>query len=511
MYEKLSRDYQQYPLKRYKNNKLELPLKKDVELLFNYYNLTLKELGIYFNISNGSIGNILLKYGIKKDNSKRISKIKKTKLERYGNENYNNREKMKKTNIKLFGVDSFSKTNEYKEKTILTNKEKYGCDWVLQNKNIKEKSKKTKLERYGNENYVNVDKRIETNKGKYGLKYANQTSNDCFKYKIFENEKIFKEYIIQNNIVNGTQLAKKLNVSPSETCKFIKKYNLNDLMNYTISTPEKEIQNYINQYYKTENNVKLLDGKEIDIYIPEKKIGIEFNGNYWHSEKIISMNYHQNKSLLAEEKGIFLYHIFEYEWNNKKEQVINQLNNLLGINQEKIYARKCIIKEVSNEEKVNFLNKNHLQGNDISSINLGLYCGDELVSLMTFVKPRFNKNYQWELSRFCSKAGCNVIGGASKLFKFFINNYNPESIISYSNIAHTRGNLYNMLGFELKTISSPNYIWFKNSIIKSRYQCQKHKLLEQGYTGNSESDIMHNLGYYRIFDCGNKVWCLNNK
>ena len=222
------------------------------------------------------------------------------------------------------------------------------------------------------------------------------------------------------------------------------------------------------------------------------------------------MNYHQNKSLLAESKDIFLYHIFEYEWNSAKEKILNQLNNLINLNQNKIYARNCVIKEVDNKEKSNFLELNHMQGNDVSSIKIGLYYNDELVSLMTFVKPRFNKKYQWELSRFCSKAGCNVIGGASKLWNYFIKKYNPKSIISYSNIAHTRGNLYKILGFKLNKISSPNYIWFKNGIIKPRYQCQKHKLLEQGYTGNSESTIMHNLGYYRIYDCGNKVWKWNN-
>jgi hypothetical protein len=129
---------------------------------------------------------------------------------------------------------------------------------------------------------------------------------------------------------------------------------------------------------------------------------------------------------------------------------------------------------------------------------------------MTFCKPRFNKKYQYELSRFCSKAGCNVIGGASKLFKYFVDNYNPISIISYSNIAHTKGNLYNLLGFSFNSISEPNYVWTNGHKILTRYQCQKHKLLEQDFKGNTETEIMHNNGYYRIFDCGNKVWIWNN-
>ena len=127
---------------------------------------------------------------------------------------------------------------------------------------------------------------------------------------------------------------------------------------------------------------------------------------------------------------------------------------------------------------------------------------------MTFCKPRFNKKYDWELSRFCCKANCNVIGGASRLFKYFMDTYKPNSVISYSNIAHTRGNLYKMLGFTLHEITPPNYVWCNGHETLSRYQCQKHKLLEQGYKGNSETEIMHNRGYYRIYDCGNKVWII---
>lgn len=303
-----------------------------------------------------------------------------------------------------------------------------------------------------------------------------------------------------------TEIMKKYHISPNSIKKIA---NQNDIIINQIggsSIMEREVRNYISKYFNIICNKKTIIGQEIDIYIPEKKIGIEFNGNYWHSENQKCKKFHQNKSLLAETKDIFIYHIFEYEWETKREQIINQLNNLLGINQEKIYARKCIIKNVNDTDKKLFLELNHLQGNDTSSIKLGLYYNNELVSIMTFVKPRFNKNYQYELSRFCSKAGCNVIGGASKLFKSFMNQYNPSSVISYSNIAHTRGKLYEKLGFKLDKISSPNYVWCKNKDVKSRYQCQKHKLLEQGYTGNSEVDIMHKLGYYRIFDCGNKVW-----
>ena len=507
MYEKLSRDYIQQPLVKIHGKKLELPLKDDVELLYNYYNLSKKELKDYFKVSSGTIGNILAIYEIKKDSNNRVEKIKQTKLQKYGDETYNNRNKMKQTSVQKYGVSSFSKTNEYKEKTKRTNIQKYGCEWVLQNNDIRNKGLETKLQKYGDKNYVNIEKRRQTNIQKYDLEYANQTSINYEKYKIFNNKEELKQYIEKYNIKSALQLANILQVSPSVTAKYIKCYNLLYLMDYSQSIAEKEIREYVNQYYETENNTKkYLNGKEIDIYIPQLKIGIEFNGNYYHNEYIRTLHYHQQKSLIAEEKGIFIYHIFEYEWNTKKERIINQLNNLLKVNSQHIGARCCKIKEVSNKEKSLFLETNHLQGNDSSSIKLGLYYNDELVSIMTFCKPRFNKNYEWELSRFCCKANCNVIGGASKLFKYFIDTYKPKSVISYSNIAHTRGNLYNMLGFTLHEITPPNYVWCNGHEILSRYQCQKHKLLEQGYKGDSEADIMHNRGYYRIYDCGNKVW-----
>ena len=205
----------------------------------------------------------------------------------------------------------------------------------------------------------------------------------------------------------------------------------------------------------------------------------------------------------------FIYHIFEWEWKTKYNKIINQIKNLINQNEYKIPARKCTIKQIESKEKNKFLEENHLQGADRCNIALGLYYEDILVALMTFTKPRFNLKYQWELSRFCCKANYNVIGGASKLFKYFINNYNPMNILSYSDIAKTRGTLYEKLGFVLDHISEPNYIWTNNIDVKTRYQCQKHKLKELNIKG-SETDIMKELGYHKIYDCGNKVWIWKN-
>jgi hypothetical protein len=128
---------------------------------------------------------------------------------------------------------------------------------------------------------------------------------------------------------------------------------------------------------------------------------------------------------------------------------------------------------------------------------------------MTFGEPRFDKTCDYELLRFCNKKNVSAVGGASKLFKHFIKEYEPKSVLSYSHIDKGRGSLYEKLGFKFERITDPGYVWCKGNDVLSRYQCQKHKLLAQGFKGNSEKEIMEVRGYFRVFDCGNKVWILH--
>ena len=246
--------------------------------------------------------------------------------------------------------------------------------------------------------------------------------------------------------------------------------------------------------------------------ISEKKIAFEFNGSFWHSEN--SPGYEGNKCLmksnLCEKISYKLIHIWEYDWINPLKQNIlkEKIKALLGINQTKIYARKCTIKEIPSKEKNEFLNLHHIQGEDGSKIKLGLFYENELVAVMTFGKPRFNKNYEWELIRYATSK--HIIGGAGKLLKYFEKNYNPKSIITYADRSYSQGNMYRKIGFEELYKSEPNYHWVKDDRVFTRYQCQKshlRKVLGNKFNKNlSETENMLLNKFFKVYDCGNIVF-----
>jgi len=286
---------------------------------------------------------------------------------------------------------------------------------------------------------------------------------------------------------------------------------------HTSSNGEREVSDFCSNITKITNNDRhLIKPLEIDIVCEVKKIAIEYDGIFWHSSYDMlseNKNYHLNKTELCEAKGIQLFHIFENEWLDPIKQSIwkSIIANKLG-KSTRLYARNCEIKTVSNVQKCEFLKANHLQGDCPSSVNVGLYHNNELVSIMTFSKSRFSKKYDWELLRFCNVLNTSVIGGASRLLKCF-RTMKSGSIVSYADKRRSDGNLYKQLGFTHSHDSKPNYWYFKNGdiLLESRVKYQKHKLsslLEQFDSVLSESENMYNNGYRKIYDCGNQVWFL---
>ena len=282
------------------------------------------------------------------------------------------------------------------------------------------------------------------------------------------------------------------------------------------SNVEREILEYIESIYDNkviENDRCVLNGKEIDIYLPDDNIGFEVNGILWHSEQFgKDSKYHMGKTKLASSKGVKLIHIFEDEWIEKQEIVKSRISNILNKTEYRIYARKCEIKSVGNSEANQFLDENHLQGKTNALYKYGLYYDNELVSLMTLGNyrkslGRVKRGNEFELIRFCNKLNTVVVGGASRLLKHFIKDVKPSKIISYSDNRWGIGNLYENLGFKFTRNTPPNYYYVVNRRRENRFKYRKDILVKDGWDSNmTEHEIMLFRGIYRIYDCGNRLY-----
>jgi hypothetical protein len=395
-----------------------------------------------------------------------------------------------------------------REKTSL---ERYGNKNHFKTDNFKEKTKKTNLEKWGHGHF----RQSEEWKLKNGDNETKKRKDTMFKHFLSENKNVVGQdennFIVKCDIHGEVNLLKGLfsnrKIIGTELCPICNPIDKN------ISGKEILLHKFICENYDGEiiQSFKV-KRKEIDVYIPELKIGFEFNGLRWHSDLFLNKDYHIKKTNLLKENNIRLIHIFEDDFDYKKNIVKSIILNLLG-KSEKIYARKTTVRVIDDKNTVkNFLNNNHLQGFVNSDINYGLYYNEELVSLMTFMKKRkiFNKvvkDGQYELVRFCNKLNHSVIGGASKLFKKFLADVNPNEVVSYCDISWANGNLYKKLGFNYDSITKPNYFYVINGKRENRVNYQKHKLVNKGYDESlTENQIMNNLGHYRIYNCGNEKY-----
>jgi len=273
------------------------------------------------------------------------------------------------------------------------------------------------------------------------------------------------------------------------------------------SSGEKEVLNFILKHYKglvLTNDRNALDGKEIDIYIPELKLGIEYHGLYWHLETVRGRKHHYDKWVAATVAGIRLVQIYSNEWESKRAILESKILNLLGVS-EKIGARETKVVEIDRATKDDFLEKNHLQGQDSSKIWYGLYHNEKLVSCMTFGPSRFNKQFKFELVRFCNARGVSIVGGAGKLLAAFRKTH-KGSIISYADKRYSTGNLYKQLGFKLDGETQPSFMYvnIKNNQTYNRMKFQKQYLKGMPHYSPTltEYEIMQLNGYDRIWDAG---------
>jgi len=259
-------------------------------------------------------------------------------------------------------------------------------------------------------------------------------------------------------------------------------------------------------------------GIEIDIFLPQKNVGIEHHGLLWHSfgscfpdnADVESVNKfkHRNKRDICMSNNVQLLQIFENEWIDKRNIVESMMRSKLGILQNKIYARNCTIQCITAKQKSIFLNNNHIQGNDNSQIAIALIHEGDIVAAMTFGNRKITANKTFELIRFCCKTNTSVIGGASKLLKYFTKKHNVSCITTYADLRFCfDGSFYKNLGFKHIRTTPPAYWYTDTKTVMHRSNFQKHKLVKQGDDLSlTEWEIMKERGWRRIWDCGHMVF-----
>lgn len=294
-----------------------------------------------------------------------------------------------------------------------------------------------------------------------------------------------------------------------------KNSNLVVSKNRFISSYELELNEFLNSYgIKFETNRQILIGKEIDILIPNIRLGIEFNGLRWHSEFYgrKDRNYHLNKTILCNQKGYSLIHIFEDEFVNHKDIVFSKIKHIIKKDYDlpKIQGRKISLKEIYKNDAEIFLNKFHIQGFCSSTVYIGGFYNEELVAVMTF-KNGGIANKDWELTRFATNYNYRYQGVGGKLFAYFVRKFNPTCIISFADRRWTinqENNLYTNLGFVLNSVTKPDYKYYNKKIDKykrfHKFSFNKHKLSKlYGFPLTmTEKEMAIEAGFDRIWDCG---------
>ena len=433
------------------------------------------------------------------EKSKIQEKLKTTLIERYGVENPNQGQFVEKR------IESFKANNaQWKKSYKKTSLEKYGVEHPWSSLEVRNVYKDTMMKLYGADSpnkVKEIQKRIlATRKRNYMNKFPNT--------KFIEIRRDF--FDIECEICKQTYTISRA------LFRFRYRNNYTCCMHcnpYTLSKPEKEIKEFISELESIVqfNRRKIIAPLELDIYIEGKKLAIEFNGTYWHSELMKNKDYHLDKTEKCESLGIQLIQVYEDDWLYKKDIVKSRIRNLLGKNNTRIFARKCKIVNPTPKECRTFLIENHIQGSIGSKWKYGLSYEGKLVSLMVLGSGRDaigKHSSEIELLRFCNAKNTTVIGAASRLFAHFLeDNPSVKTVISFADRSWSIGALYEKLGFKFVENSAPNYWYVVDGMRMHRYNFAKHILVREGYDpSKTEREIMSERGIYRIYDSGSRLY-----
>lgn len=452
-------------------------------------------------------------------NPLRKDKIKTTNLKVHGGvspmSNAAVKQKIKNTNTERYGVDHPWKSKKVQHNIKKTMIERYGVEHALQSEQIKSKFKQTCVDRYGCDNPrkspTTKNKIKSTNQQRYGVDYFNQTKLSADTLSTLSNKKWMVDAYVTHQM-SSESISDMLECDPSTVLKYIHYHNIPISPNHR-SSGEIQLSTYINSLAITTitNTTSVIPPHELDIYIPSHKIAIEFNGVYWHSElQNKTKNYHLSKTQRCLDQDIQLIHISNNDWNDKRDIIQNRLQHKLSsASISPIYARKCVVEEISPSTTKTFITTHHIQGPRPATTHLGLYHNNTLVMVMSISK---HKKWEWEIIRMCSLFGVSVVGGAGKLFKYFISVHKPNAVLSYADRSWGEGLVYQHMGFTHNGNTPPNYRYFHTkdpSKTYSRLQFQKHKLegvLDVYDHQLTEWENMVLNGYDRIWDCGSARW-----
>ena len=455
------------------------------------------------------------------------SRKQQTCLKRYGCkytfQSDNNKEKTKLTNLKKYGCENCMQSDVIKKKMKENNLKKYGCENVFQVKEVKTKSRQTLKKHYGSERCLYSNSIIAEKRIKHMTETLRRKSyRNCILQNAFDKPCFTEDYFAENYSKDSEfefeckKCGNKFHSKHIAGCHMLcpKCYPR------TSSFPERQISDYLKSICKENiilNSKNIIPPYELDIYIPEKKLAVEFDGLYWHAfENFLKSkgdkNYHLAKTEMCEKLGIQLIHVFEDEWKHKQKTVKNLLKNILNMDTENNQLNgNYEIKLATSDESEKFIDENCLYSNINSKIHLGLYKEKELVALMLFGKSRFKRQHEWELLRFCIKQNYVIYDAAfEKLLNFFEQNFKPKSLVSYVDRRWNTAKLHQKLGFNLLKKTKPNYFYvdnkhqqrFKNFQFKKQILKNKLKNYNDSLT---EYQNMRNNGYETIYDCGNLV------
>lgn len=408
----------------------------------------------------------------------------------------------KETTINHYGMPCSLAASEVQEKIRQTNMEKYGCANPMQSKAVQEKSRSACLEKYGVEctfKAEGVKQKIQAIKRSRNLDQNIERINKK-RIEVLTS----REDCISSKTINFKCKTCGTEFSADTIC--YQGVHCPTCLKKTVSAKEKQVLEYVQSIYSgpvIENDRRQIAPYELDIYLPERSLAIEFDGTYWHSSEWKERTYHLDKTLACQTKGIRLIHVFEWEWDRNEALIKSLLKTALNLHEQTIYARQCEVREMSQSDYRAFLSLHHLQGPVNSQLRLGLFFDNEPVMVAGWGRSRF-RSKEMELHRLCTKEGANVIGGFSKL----IAHSELDHFISYVDRAHFTGDGYRKLGFAEIGSTPPGYRWVdENGSSISRQMAQKSrlpKLLGEEYDPEmTEVQNMVANGWMQVFDCGN--------